>query len=275
MHTKFIESLVTIPAADGVSIPAVFTNPSKLAQCVIMLHGITTHKDEYADFYRDMAHCLASEEVASLRIDFRGHGDSQVSSRSFSIASQVLDTIAAKDWIISQSEGQRVHIIASSFGAPPAIFLAKRSPSEIATLNLICPVLDYEATFLKPSTEWAKELFNSNTLSDAFNSGFLYMTDEFNIDVKLLLEMELIQPYKALREIKTPILIIHGEADSMVPYDISAKYVAGQNHIKFISVPEMDHGFNHEDDETGQAPASRRNFEFIVQTILDHIRRAM
>ena len=276
MHSTLVESAVTLRAADGIEIPGLFANPTTPAvHSVLMLHGITTHKNEFGNFYGDMASSLATNGVASLRIDFRGHGDSQVDSRQFSIASQVLDATAAKDWLLNETGISKVHVIGSSFGAPPSLFLALRAGSEVATLNLICPVLDYDATFLRPSTDWARELFSKAAIEAAFQSGFLCMDGGFQIDVKLLLEMEMIRPYEILAQALVPTLIIHGEADSMVPYSVSAKYVSSMRpSVQLIGIPHMDHGFNDEDDETGQSPASRRNFNLIVKTLLDHIRRS-
>jgi len=274
MHSKFIESAVIVQSPDEIDIPGLFIDPIESSgDSVIMLHGITTHKDEFANFHADLAHRLADSGVASLRIDFRGHGDSPVSSRLFTIASQLVDATAAYNWLSKKNTLHRIHLIGTSFGAPPSIFLATRTA--IATLNLISPVLDYDATFLHPSTEWASEFFNKRTIETAFRSGFLCMEDGFQIDVKLLSEMEIVRPYQFLSTLTASTLIIHGDADSMVPYSLSEKYsLMAAQKVQLLGFPHMEHGFYDADDETGASQKSRQNFESIYKAIIAHIRCA-
>ena len=271
MATGYLERRLSIAAPDGVQIPAVEVCPTTTTLAsIILLHGITTHKDEFGDFFVLLAQAFARAGIASLRIDFRGHGESAESSRKFSIASQVLDTITATTWLAERFRS-RVHLLACSFGSPPAIFASAMKPSLVATLNLICPVLDYDATFLRPTTAWASELFNEQTIQRAFSEGTLRMNDTFVIDVKLLVEMNLIDPVAVLRRIASPTLIIHGEADSMVPASISQERTQGLDHVRLRLLPGMDHGYYDAEDETGQSPASERNLRRIIDEVCSHV----
>lgn len=274
MDTEFSENRVTIHSADGTAVPGIFTEPREGSSVqMLMLHGITTHKNEFGDFFGRVARLLAHNGIGTLRIDFRGHGDSPVGSRSFSIASQVLDTLASIDWLLSNTKAERANLLGCSFGAPPTLFAAQLRPQTVGSISLLCPVLDYHKTFLEPSTEWAAELFNPTTLSQADQTGVLYMTDNFAIDIKLIIEMAIIKPFEALRQLQAPTLLIHGEADSMVPYTISKEYAMDLDHVRFLGMPHMEHGFTDENDEIGDSPKSQENLKQIANEVLSQVRR--
>jgi len=267
------ERHVNFTAPDGAKINGILTLPSgKAKYAVVLLHGITTQKNEYADFFRQFADLLAQHDICSLRIDFRGHGDSTISSRQFSVSSQVLDTLTAAKWLSKTMKLTPVHLIGCSFGSPPAIFASLLNNSLIGRLFLVCPVLDYDATFLNPKTEWAKSLFNPKTLKAAYTNGTLKMTDTFSIDVKLLIEMQFIKPFLALQNIVKKCVIVHGKADSMVPFEITRKRTMGIKNVQVIGIPRMDHGYMDSDDELGVSDASRRNFKKIVMAAVKHIK---
>lgn len=50
--------------------------PPKTRAAVLLLHGWASHKDEVGDIYKNFAHKLAENDIASLRFDFFGCGES-------------------------------------------------------------------------------------------------------------------------------------------------------------------------------------------------------
>lgn len=275
MAATYHETPLTLIAADGVRIPGIEARPAgDPCNHILMLHGITTQKHEWGNFFGNLARSFAERGIASLRIDFRGHGDSSEPPTKFSVASQVLDVIAAVDWLLKRSCARRIHLLGCSFGSPPAIFVAAMRTSVVGTLSFVCPVLDYSATFLRPTTEWASKLFTDKTIQQAFAKGTLKMNDTFAIDAKLLIEMQFLKPFDVLRDIHTPTLVIHGQADSMVPFAISKRHTKSLDHVRLLGIPGMDHGFTDQHDETGESEASQSNFNRIKHEVCSHIQRA-
>ena len=153
----------TIKSIDGTSIPAIYAqdtarNPSKH---IILLHGISTDKNEYLNFYRILSEKLSNTNIATLRIDFRGHGDSPSSPSDFSISSQLLDLAEAIKWLEHNKKVKKISLVASSFGAPPCLFALDIFNSKIDEITLIAPVLDYFKTFINPTTKWGRSLFKN------------------------------------------------------------------------------------------------------------------
>jgi len=262
---------VTITAADGCQIPARFRHRDADSACVLLLHGITTNKNEYANFYIRLSNILSELAIATLRIDFRGHGDSAIPSERFTIASQVLDVIAAIDWIAARGFAS-THLFGASFGAAPSLYSSQWRPNAVASTTLLCPVLDYDATFLHPTTEWARAIFSRQSIAKAWETGRLAFNDQFSVGVSLLAEMSMIVPYIQLRQMHKPVTVIHGTADSMVPFEISARLCAGLSHVNLVSVEHMEHGFTDVDDDAGTSQASISNLNLIASEIVRAVR---
>ncbi len=252
---------------------AVAVTRSGSSDVIVWMHGITVDKNEYLDFYREGESCFEKQGVSSVRFDFRGHGESSGTSLDFSIIGQNFDAQAVIEatgrWLGS---GSRIHVVGTSFGAPPAIFAAARYPQLIHSVTLIAPVLSYRRTFLEPETEWAKEIFSSEGWRDLNDTGRLCFDETFCVSHRLVEEMRVIRPDIAMAELLQPIVIIHGENDSMVPYPASVEACRALPGVRFVSLANTDHGYTYEGDEAGQSDASRANKETIFRLIAENIR---
>jgi dienelactone hydrolase len=62
---------------------------------VLMLHGFASHKDEVGDMYKRLAASLGERGIASLRIDFRGWGESGGGMENSTVTGMVEDAATA------------------------------------------------------------------------------------------------------------------------------------------------------------------------------------
>lgn len=265
---------VMVRSSDGYKLAATLCRGSRTDCVVIWLHGISVDKDEHLGFFRDGANYLLNKGISSVRFDFRGHGESEGTSVDFSVVGQILDVRAILRLVVSEFGSQaKIHIVAASFGSPAAIFIAIQHPELIKSLCLIAPVLSYRRTFLEPETEWAKQLFSQEKLQQLEVTGRLYLTPNFYISPRLVEEMRLLSPDIALRDITQPVLIIHGDKDSMVPYDVSAQVCRELPSVRLVTLSGADHGFIHEGDEEGLSIQSINNKETIYRIVEEQIER--
>lgn len=253
------EKKVFYRSKDGTKLCGIFLFPEEeIKGYVLLAHGINVNKNEWDNFYVDIAQELCKKGFASLRFDFRGHGESGGSQREMTIIGETLDVAASIEQISARWDGN-ISIIGMSFGAGPAILFSAQKLSEIKGLVLLCPVLDYVSTFLKPIVPWAKGSFNKSGFENLDKKGFLLLDDEFELGAKLIEEFKVIKPYEFLAEVKSPLLVIHGDKDSMVPFKVSKKYSKPNEKSHFIAIKNADHGFVDANDETGKSNNSIRN----------------
>jgi len=261
-----------VRTVDGFDLSAVLSR-GRTDDVIIWMHGISVDKDEYLGFFRDGALWFVHQGVSSIRFDFRGHGESSGTSLDFSVVGQNLDVRAIIDLAQGQfGLGPRIHIIGASFGAPPAIFAAARYPSAVHSVSLIAPVLSYDRTFLHAETDWARELFSAEKLEQLDATGRLYFDESFYIGHHLVEEMRLINPASALADLEQSVLVVHGDRDSMVPYDATVEACRGLRHVKLVTLSGADHGFMQENDEEGLSPESIANKERIFRLVEEQLR---
>lgn len=257
---------------DGFDLAAVVSR-GPTNDVIIWMHGISVDKDEYLGFFREGARWFAKRGPSSIRFDFRGHGASSGSPLDFTVVGQNLDVRAIVDSARQQfGAGARLHIVAASFGSPPAIFAAHRYPKAVHSISLIAPVLSYERTFLQPETEWAKEIFSRDRLQELDKTGRLYFDESFYIGHHLVEEMRLINPIGALAQLKQRVLVVHGDRDSMVPYDATVAACRGLEHVRVVTLEGADHGFVEPGDEEGQLPGSVANKDRIFRLVEENLR---
>lgn len=263
---------VNLKTVDGFSIKGVHTITQQKS-IILWLHGITVNKNEYLDLFKDGAEFVGNSGIDSLRIDFRGHGSSSGNSMDFTITGQMIDIDSAINYIRKyyKSEKIELHIVGCSFGAPPSIFTALKEMDIVKSIILIAPVLSYQRTFIEPETDWAASIFNNITITKLYKSNKIYFDKYFPVSMKFYQEMLLIKPEVLIGDVKQDITIIHGDCDSMVPYQVSKELALKFKNINLISVSDMDHGFNDMNDEVGNSEKSLKNKNNIYNIIKKNI----
>lgn len=91
---------------------------------VVMLHGFASSRDEIGGIFAAQAAALAQAGIASLRIDFRGYGDSDPASEASVTIDRLLEDAATARTHLAAVEGvdpRRIGAIGYSFGAAIAM----------------------------------------------------------------------------------------------------------------------------------------------------------
>ncbi len=135
---------VTIRTDDGASLAGTWYEASgRQAPAVILVHMLHRSRHDWDA----VATRLASEGIAALAIDLRGHGESSAGiegGETPDYSTFVRDVAAARRYLASRSDVQqtRVGIAGASIGANLAVLEAAGDPS-IVSLALLSPSLDY------------------------------------------------------------------------------------------------------------------------------------
>ena len=218
------------------SLPQVQTN-----RIVIMLHGGPGgNKRGPADIFLRLADNATGLNLASLRFDFRGSGESEGDPVEATLSTQVEDMSASMVW--ARSHGYtRICVIGESLGATVA--LLGYSP-EIEVLVLLWPAIYLMQTDLK-------DYFTPERLAESKEHGFIRDGDAI-IGRKLLEECEATEVEPHLRRVVSPTLLMHGNADQSVNCEQSHRaYTLIPEPKELVIVPGGGHGLRepHEQDK--------------------------
>lgn len=213
----------------------------------MQVHGINADMDE-GGMFRRLAEGLVDEGFAVLRFSFRGHGRSGGSQRGATIAGELLDLQAAVECASARGDGP-LSIIAASFGAvSTCLSLAYLEPG-LRALVLWNPVLDLRRTFVEPTLPWAQENFGTQQQASLASRGFLSIDGTFEVGRVLFEEMRLYHPLDNFLASEVPALVVHGDRDSAVPYDVARSAAEVRGRCDFHTVAGSDHGFDSRERE--------------------------
>ena len=99
---------------------------------VVMLHGFASSRDEIGGIFAAQAAALAEAGIASLRIDFRGYGESDPASEASVTIDRMLEDAAIARTHLAAVDGvdpDRVGVIGYSFGAAIAMLDQENYPA--------------------------------------------------------------------------------------------------------------------------------------------------
>lgn len=221
----------------------------------ILTHGIFTDRDEKGRFVR-LSQRLQSVGIDVVRFDFRGHGDSPLPSTDFNVSGGVIDYHSVLNWVASEG-WPRVGVVGSSFGGG-LVLLERLLPLLLPVhgIVLLNPVIDYEATFLKPILKWGKEIFSEKAIQQILEDGRAKVINDFEASLLFLTELSTIRPYQAIPTSKTPLLVFHGDSDEKVPWQPAKQCFTGLSNVTLKVIAGAGHGFKDpqiEDQVHGEA----------------------
>jgi pimeloyl-ACP methyl ester carboxylesterase len=134
----------TLEVPDGGVKPAV----------ILLLHGFKGSRNELEipslkeGVFTRAANAWAAQGIASLRIDFRGGGDSEGSFEDTTISGQVEDALAAIEFLQTEKsiDPKRIALVGWSQGGAVAALTAGRSTRRLAAVALWNPLTSPAAT---------------------------------------------------------------------------------------------------------------------------------
>jgi uncharacterized protein len=265
---------ITFHSMDGFRLEGTLGLPDgSIKYAVLLVHGITVDREEDG-FYTEFSRRLDSIDAATFRFDLRCHGSSEGTYEQLTLAGVVNDINSAVQEIRKQiSSSIPLSIIAASFGAGLSVYWASEYANEINTLVLLNPLLDYGKRMLFAKPFWDKNRLTDEGAETLEKQGWL-PHGEFRMGRALINELLYIKPYEKMSKLELPILTIHGDKDSMVPFDIAQKYATPNNKCSFLPIEGADHGFTHPDDEDFTHPATiqfrNKVFQKVLSWISDH-----
>lgn len=209
---------------------------------VVQTHGINADMSEGGMFVR-LADRLAEAGFNVLRFSFRGHGGSSGTQRGATIAGEMLDLQAAIEYMSGRFRGP-LSVVAASFGAVSTSLSLPWLSKRLDRLVLWNPVLDLRRTFVEPELPWGTANFSPYQQKLLSTQGFLMLDQEFEVGRVLFEEFRHYRPLDYLVTNAIPTLIVHGDRDSAVSYEIARNVASDKPKTDFHTVHGSDHGFD-------------------------------
>lgn len=241
---------------DGTEICGILRRAEDPIGTVILAHGFDADKNEFNNFYVDIADKLEKNQLNSFRFDFRGHGESEGSQQDVTIMGELLDLKASVIEVMDiVSDTETVFVLGTSFGAGPAIFYSSLHSEQVDSLVLLSPLLDYSSTLSKLEYD----------TDDLREFGFMTRDSGFKMSGMTIEEMRLLRPYRRLSELNIPVLTMHGDTDEIVPYEPAQEYGDPNTHSEFVLVEDVGHGFFAPGDETGEDQLTQSAHDMVFE----------
>lgn len=246
--------------------PAIYSPGDLDKPLVLMAHGLMGSKNEYLDTLARITERLDEINIASLRIDFCGHGDSTKGLDEFSFSSQVQDLSDAVEWTIKQKY-KKIFLLGISFGAPPSIAVSNIYKEYVDNCILIAPVLDYKKTFITPLTVWGMDNFGYKRIIDGLRNDGLKLDTSYVLSKRVLLDMMFVDIPSYLKSNQTRITIFHGNCDNMVPLSVSEELNTLNDNINLVIMNNTEHGITEVGDESFTHKTTLNNLKGIIEVI--------
>jgi len=234
--------------SEGLTVVGTLNTPDgELAPVVLLLHGFTGSRDELPvtgtdeGVFSRTARLLSEAGYASLRIDFRGSGESDGSFADTTFEGQVTDALAALEFLAGEArvDGGRIAVIGWSQGGLVATAVAGRSGAPQA-VALWAAVAAPQQTF--------GMLLGEETITAGVDAeGPVPITLPWGVDIELNAGFfEGIRDFDPVREIGAyggPLFVAQGTLDDLVLPASADLLIAGHGGESELWLKEMDHVF--------------------------------
>ena len=233
---------ISLRAPDGVTLDAIADEPvGQSVAKILLVHGITVDLDE-GGMFRRLAERLTVCGFLVLRFSFRGHGMSGGKPEGMTIGGEMLDFSTAFSYLDELVPGP-IAVVAASFGAVSTTLMLADLPCEPAAVVFWNPVLDLRHTFLEPTLPWGKQRFGPRIAREVATHGFLSLDGGFRLGPVLFAEMKHYDVQAAFLASHLPTLVIHGDRDMCVSYEVAKDASEARGDVDFETLPGSDHGF--------------------------------
>ncbi|GAB3161218.1 alpha/beta fold hydrolase [Myceligenerans halotolerans] len=266
------ESRVVFRSLDGLALVGDLILPESPPEiAVVQVHGggVTRHE---AGFFDRKAAGLAEAGVAALRFDFRGHGESGGRQEELTLAGVLNDIRSALEFVRDAAGVSRTSLIGQSFGGGICGYYAAKRPDDVERLVMLCPQIDYKKRTIDSRPYWHDDRIDADKATELSEQGFIQHSPTFRHGRAIYNELFWLQPHTVLHQIKAPILVVHGTADTLVPIDGTLAAMPQLNaQLELLKIEGAQHGFAVDGDPTYLNPQSQEWQALVIQAVSDWI----
>jgi putative redox protein len=182
----------------------------------------------------DLGTALAEHGILALRFDFAYVGESDGRFEDITYSGEVDDLRAAYALIQGRHPGKTA-ILGSSMGGTVAMMFAAQEPQVAALVTIAAP--------LHPEN-FPKRMLTPAQIQTWREQGFTIYHGQ-RLNASLLDDLDQLDVVGSARRIVCPVLILHGDADEVVPVAEAYELDGCLTAIKRLEIfPDSDHGLS-------------------------------
>lgn len=202
----------------------------------ILMHGFTANRN--TALLKQIADNLRNENVASVRFDFNGHGESDGNFEDMTVVNEIEDGKAILDYVRTDPHVRNIFLIGHSQGGVVASMLAGLYPDVIKKVVLMAPAAQLKDDALAGNTQGA-----------TYNPDHIPTTVPFK-NKKLggfyLRTAQVLPIYEISQRYSGPASIIVGSNDQVVDPKYAKKYDEVYENSELHVIDGGDHSFTNE-----------------------------
>lgn len=253
-----IEEKIYIDSTDDIKLCALLGKVSK-DKIVLFCHGIRSNKNEKGS-YDVLAKEIQNHGYNTLRIDFRGHGESAGLDYEVTITKEIEDVESVVKFLRNKGY-KEIIILGGSFGASIISLVDYSEFEEVKGLIFWYGALDnYNAL---RNDKFLSEKNKQIALKEGFCTTYTREGRPFRFGVPLFEEIDKYKPMDTIKNIKMPKIFVHGLVDQYVSYEEAVKAYNECRNAKLVLIENGDHNFNN--DEQALKDAVAKTIEFIEE----------
>ena len=208
-----------------------------------MLHGTGSNREEAGNGYAMAAPVMATQGIATIRIDFMGNGESKADYVNYNNTSAVIDAKAAADYLagLETVDAANLGVMGWSQGGTDALLAAEAHPDTFQAV-----VTWSGALYLGMTEDEDFQAAYETAKKDGYYEQTYDWREPLHIGERWYKEIAETDMLKVTAGIKAPILAINGKNDTTVTPDNAEKIVeaSANDASEVLLVDNCDHTYN-------------------------------
>ena len=207
---------------------------------VIFCHGFSGRKD--GPMFELIADTLKAHGIASIRFDFNGHGESEGEFKDMTVPNEIEDAKKVMEYVSNLRYVSSLAIVGHSQGGVVAAMTAGQLSKELGESPFKAVAL------MAPAAVLREDAIRGSTMGkqyDPFDPGeYVELWGGLKLGGKYIRTAFSLPIYETAAKYQGPALIIHGNADRVVPYTYGERFHQIWPKSELVIQEYFDHGFS-------------------------------